>query len=1298
MFSQIAYFSNVKLTFTLHFAGFIAHQLTEVRNLCSSSTRKNLPKLDKPLSLVKTVDDTQLGSKVSFLRLGDQDQRLIVGLANGRIAVWLVSDLIRQNERNMILLQPPSPNLTLLELSPNPSDRPELCIALYSASERNQLRSGIAICFNVKSGQWGAELKPQGGSQTTSLCWSVKGKQIVLGLQDGSLAQMTPEGESKNVVPRAQGLEQSSTYVEQVIWLENDVFLVTYNQAPTSEELEHQYEVYTILRDPKEKTFQFIHFSDPAPPFGDTSRRGHRYTSWLKSWEPTKHMLFLANTSSTDVGLLGCMSNGTGPSSWRNLDLEDTSRPVLPFSSIDKSSDTCPVGLELDCTAEGNVDDPQAVNRGEEGKATLAPMPILYIYTNDGLLLAYTIINVSSSSAKYPGMIKSNLPSSSNVAPLAETTKSIDASNSKAATIATTAQPSSVASAATTFGQSNGFGGFASGTPAFGQSAPIGSKSPSPFSFNPSTSTSQPATFSTSSQNGGFGAFASKPNNAFGGASTSFSFGGDDVSKTSVSPAFGSTTFSTPAFGATASPTSAFGATSSPANVFGASGAPANNNDSTFASSTTPSFGSSSTFGAAATGFGQPSTFGALATATKSPFATNTPSNAFSSSTSNISSGFGGFASKGTTSFGVPLTSATESSNSIFGNGGNLSSSSTTGTTLFGQSLTNNNFENSSTSTFGGVAKETTNFDMDEGEAGSDAGALSFGGMGGLLGDADDSKKPDSKPTGFTFGSKQDATFSSMPSPTPFSFANTTDKAKVQEMKPPSSTFGSTVPKSRIADDNTQAEEGKQESLGETSSTTPFSSPVKEQTTSTKSPFASTTPTATPLKQEVDIKGQDADDKSEDRVSGDKTEGAEEDWDDEDESDEEGDETVESNGGLEEKEEQERSYDDKEGEEEGDYREEEDEGEEVEEIDDGEEEEAQDNEEDSVDEHTERKAVSVKESRPKEVKEEAQKDVVEKQEEAKKDTKADLDSSTSFSFLPATKETPLSFSFNSNQAEISFKSAPFGAPQTASSSFSFSEASNSTPTIAKNQPFLNFSNRAPRSSSPLSGVPLNRTDFPPSPDKSLPKQGDNFKPITANSPAPLPPPAPIPNNVPQRTSLAKEVTPKLSFTEAKVTSKDIEGDGMQGVFLQTFLTMEKELKVLMDNVKKCSEFQVLLRVPNHVELSPDDLSDETMWTFGELDTKSKLTAGLASMTEVLSKETRTLKMKVKEIQSQQLKVDVKREEIARFIRARNDPSFSRLVRVKQLGPEYAENQSKLRRATMTIREGIEDLEAYLEKS
>jgi nucleoporin NUP159 len=44
-----------------------------------------------------------------------------------------------------------------------------------------------------------------------------------------------------------------------------------------------------------------------------------------------------------------------------------------------------------------------------------------------------------------------------------------------------------------------------------------------------------------------------------------------------------------------------------------------------------------------------------------------------------------------------------------------------------------------------------------------------------------------------------------------------------------------------------------------------------------------------------------------------------------------------------------------------------------------------------------------------------------------------------------------------------------------------------------------------------------------------------------------------------------------------------------------------------------------------------------------------------------------------------LTVGTKKEEVARFNKAKTDPEFAKMLKVRTLGPEYLETQSQLRR-------------------
>jgi hypothetical protein len=57
-----------------------------------------------------------------------------------------------------------------------------------------------------------------------------------------------------------------------------------------------------------------------------------------------------------------------------------------------------------------------------------------------------------------------------------------------------------------------------------------------------------------------------------------------------------------------------------------------------------------------------------------------------------------------------------------------------------------------------------------------------------------------------------------------------------------------------------------------------------------------------------------------------------------------------------------------------------------------------------------------------------------------------------------------------------------------------------------------------------------------------------------------------------------------------------------------------------------------------------------------------------------------------------LTAKTKTEEITRYLKAREDPAFARLVKIRQLGPEQLENQKRLRRVQQNVIEGLDQLE------
>lgn len=553
--------------------GLALYDLSQLRETFQKGERNSV----QTASALHTFDTD---TTVQYMTFADHDSLLICVLVHGRVLVWETASL-RAEFSTPRIIEPPKANSHLLALEANPGDRGTLCVAVYGSGLAAE-SGGAAYILDLSQGSWSAPLPCTG---VTSINWSTRGKQLVAGCLTGEIVQMTPEGEVKATLPPPPDMDRA-LYVDDVQWLENHVFLVTYNSLPASvDEPSHEYELFVLLRDAKADHLTYASLPlDVAPPFGDTSWWGKRYIAALRTWSHTKHLIFMGSTASTDVGVISC-NESLGPGAWNALELEETSRIVLPFSSVDGTSDTAPLGIALDLTATERVLDPNAAAKGEDPSTTLPPMPILFIYTSDGVLMAYHIIHAESTEM-YPGMVSetrkaledSKPASTASPATQVPAFGAVSAFGSSKASAApafgsTTAFGSAASTPKPTFGASSAFGAAASSTPAFGAPSAFGS---APTFGKPS--------LGSGTQSAGFGAFggsssafanvSSNPStSAFGTGSTSAfgsgtPFGGSSAfsQASSNQPAFGRSAFTG------ASTPSAFGTIASQGNVFGSGG------------------------------------------------------------------------------------------------------------------------------------------------------------------------------------------------------------------------------------------------------------------------------------------------------------------------------------------------------------------------------------------------------------------------------------------------------------------------------------------------------------------------------------------------------------------------------------------------------------------------------------------------------------------------------------------------------------------------------------------------------
>ncbi|KAI5864965.1 hypothetical protein GGS23DRAFT_556932 [Durotheca rogersii] len=473
----------------------------------------------------------------------DEAYLILSAEQGGGLAVYEVEAL--QQGSSQAAFEIPTNGESLRLLAPNPEPkRGELCAVVTNG--------GKLLMVNMQersfvSGPNGQILK----DQVSCVAWSNKGKQLVAGLGDGTILQMTPEGSIEAEIPRPPGLDPNY-FVSSLIWLKVDIFLGFHVSAS---EQPPQTRCHLITRQGQQ--FQFQKLSDPVDPFG-SEKTPHHTIMRLRDFPPNLlDVLICSSTATPDIGLLTRSKTPLAPNGPSNLFAttelaDDSRRATLPMG--DGMESPAAIGTALDLSSRDNVYKPIPTDEIDQ---SAGPLPGYWVLNVDGVLSVWWIVYSESIRQRtvYPGLVASegNPPgsiepavpkqaqqpfSAATPSPFGAPMTAPGAAFGSPSTLGSSgspwgAQPSSGHARGPAFG-SSGFGtGTASSTPkfgtasfgvssfgtastpAFGQSTGLGAK-PSPWATG-STSSSTPA-FGQS----GFAKRADNTNasaSSFGGAS-----------------------------------------------------------------------------------------------------------------------------------------------------------------------------------------------------------------------------------------------------------------------------------------------------------------------------------------------------------------------------------------------------------------------------------------------------------------------------------------------------------------------------------------------------------------------------------------------------------------------------------------------------------------------------------------------------------------------------------------------------------------------------------------------------------
>lgn len=141
-----------------------------------------------------------LSTRVSHLAFtADENYLVIAAEVGGGLAIYDVQALLGGSVE--VAFQIPTNSEALRALVPNPQAATGDLVAVVT--EKGNLLMANMKTRSFVSGSSGQILQ----TQVSCVAWSTKGKQIIAGLGDGTIHQMTPEGEIKAQIPKPPGVE-----------------------------------------------------------------------------------------------------------------------------------------------------------------------------------------------------------------------------------------------------------------------------------------------------------------------------------------------------------------------------------------------------------------------------------------------------------------------------------------------------------------------------------------------------------------------------------------------------------------------------------------------------------------------------------------------------------------------------------------------------------------------------------------------------------------------------------------------------------------------------------------------------------------------------------------------------------------------------------------------------------------------------------------------------------------------------------------------------------------------------------
>ncbi|KAL1131716.1 hypothetical protein AAG570_011329 [Ranatra chinensis] len=230
------------------------------------------------------------------------------------------------------------------------------------------LSDGSVIACEFKQGSYSLNTLP-GNVQATCICWSPKGKQIVIGAANGTLSQYRPELKLVKSFPPPQLNNPVATVSVQ--WLSSFQFAAVYKDTANPS----QGPVLIIVNVPKGAPINYVNYEGIC--FGSRSGRPEHFFIHQQEW----NLLMVGCGNSMELGVLKQQGETPG---WEQWCQGEANRAELPLNEDHKDVHT--VGLSFDTSVTNKI------NIGSD--KMIEPMPFVFMLSHEGVLCMFYAINM----------------------------------------------------------------------------------------------------------------------------------------------------------------------------------------------------------------------------------------------------------------------------------------------------------------------------------------------------------------------------------------------------------------------------------------------------------------------------------------------------------------------------------------------------------------------------------------------------------------------------------------------------------------------------------------------------------------------------------------------------------------------------------------------------------------------------------------------------------------------------------------------------------------------------------------